>query len=254
MTVQKGLDRWVIRPRPVSAPRVRLICFPFSGGGASLYARWPADLPDDIDVCAVQLPGREQRIAETPYSTLAPLIPDLMQVLRPYLDAPIALFGHSVGGLMAFEFTRLLRRTGGTPPVCIFPAGSLPPCLPRRQPNISALPDAEFLDGLREYGGTPEEALQNEALMELLMPTLRADFSLTETYTYVPEAPLDVPLSAFGGLEDPIVEPYEVAGWRALTENTFTLRILPGNHFFVQSARELVLSAIADDLEALGVG
>jgi medium-chain acyl-[acyl-carrier-protein] hydrolase len=250
MIIQNGADRWVIRPRPISAPRVRLICFPFSGGGASLYARWPADLPADIDVCAVQLPGREQRIAETPYVSLALLIQDLMQALRPYLDAPVALFGHSLGGLIAFELTRMLRRTGGQLPVCVFLAGSHPPHLPRRQPNIHSLPDAEFIAGLREYGGTPEEALQNAALMELLLPTLRADFSLTETHTYVSETPLDVPLSAFCGLDDPIVEPNEIAGWRDLTQNTFTLRMVPGHHFFVQSARGLVLSAIVEDLEA----
>ncbi|MCC6176230.1 MAG: thioesterase [Chloroflexi bacterium] len=249
MTVPTGRDRWTVRPRPLENPRLRLFCFPHSGGGAAQYTRWPADLPPDIEVCAVQLPGREQRVSEAPFSHMAPLVEELLRVLAPYFEAPFAFFGHSLGGFISFDLARALRRQGRTGPLHLFVAGSRAPQLPSRLPDLHHLPDPEFIDGLRRYEGTPDEALQNADLMRLLLPMLRADFSLTETNDYVQEPPFDVPISVFGGLDDPVVERFELTAWREHTTRALTLRMLPGDHFFVQSARSLLLSALVEDLE-----
>jgi medium-chain acyl-[acyl-carrier-protein] hydrolase len=249
MTFLGTRDRWVVRHRLADRPRVRIFCFPFSGGGASQYARWPADLPADVDVCGVQLPGREQRLPEEPFSDLMLLVQELRRVLEPYLDVPFAFFGHSLGGFISLELARALRRDRRGGLVQLFVAGARAPHLPSRLPPLHALPDAEFLDGLRRYEGSPDEALRNAELMSVLLPMLRADFSLTETYVYTEEPPLDVPIAVFGGLGDPVVERFELTGWREHTSRAMTLRMLPGDHFFVQSARGPLLAAMAEDLE-----
>jgi medium-chain acyl-[acyl-carrier-protein] hydrolase len=203
---------------------------------------------------AVQLPGREQRLIDPPFTRLQPLVEELERVLEPYLDVPYALFGHSLGAFIVFELARALRRHHTPQPSYLFVAGSRAPQLPSKLPPIHALPDPEFLNGLRRYEGTPEEALQHAELMELLLPTLRADFSLTETYHYLPEPLLQTPISVFGGLEDPVVETEELSAWREQTCGQFKLRLLPGDHFFVQSAREELLRAIVEDLQAGPLG
>lgn len=249
MTSPVAHERWVTRPRPLENPRVRLFCIPHSGGGAAQYARWPADLPADVEMCGVQLPGREQRLSEKPFSHMAPLVQELQRALEPFLGVPFAFFGHSLGGFVSFELARALRRQGRRGPVHLFIAGSRAPQLPSRLPELHRLSDPEFLDGLRRYEGTPEEALQDADLMQLLLPMLRADFSVTETVEYTDEPPLDVPISVFGGLADPVVERFELTAWREQSTRPLTLRMLPGDHFFVQSARSLLLSALAEDLE-----
>jgi medium-chain acyl-[acyl-carrier-protein] hydrolase len=253
MTAPARRDRWVVRPRPVESPRLRLFCFPYSGGGASQYSRWPADFPADIDICAVQLPGREQRLSETPFSNMSGLVEELLSVLEPYFGPPFAFFGHSLGGFISFALTRALRRQRRRGPVHLFVAGSRAPQLPSRLPELHRLPDAEFLDGLRRYGGSPDEALNDAGLMRLLLPMLRADFSLTETYEYVEEPPLDVPISVFGGLDDPVIERFELTAWRDQSTRPTTVRVLPGDHFFVQSARALLLPALVEDLDESAV-
>jgi myxalamid-type polyketide synthase MxaE and MxaD/epothilone polyketide synthase D len=249
MTIPVARDRWIVRPRPIERPRLRIFCFPFSGGGASQYARWPADLPDDVELCAVQLPGREQRLGETPIAHMTELVAALRPALDPYLDLPFAFYGHSLGGWIEFELARSLRRDGRAGPAQLFVAGARAPHLPRRLPELHRLPDAEFVEGLRRYGGTPDEALGNADLMSLLLPMLRADFSLTETYVHAAEPPLDLPIAVFGGHDDPVIERFELEGWREHTTRPLTLRMVPGDHFFVQANRQLVLSAMIEELE-----
>jgi medium-chain acyl-[acyl-carrier-protein] hydrolase len=182
------------------------------------------------------------------------LIQELQRVLDPYFGVPFAFFGHSLGGFIGFELARALRRQGRRGPVHLFIAGSRAPQLPSRLPELHRLPDAEFIKELGRYGGTPEEAVKDVDLMRLLLPMLRADFSLTETNEYAEEPPLEMPISVFGGLEDPVVERFELTAWRDQTTRALTLRMLPGGHFFVQSARSLLLSSLAEDLEESAPG
>lgn len=242
-------ERWLAYREVNSRARLRMFCFPYAGGGASTYRGWAASLPADLEVCPVQLPGRESRLREQPFRQLAAMVPALADALKSYLDLPFVFFGHSMGALIAFELSRELRRRGQALPLHLFVSGRRPPQLPPREEPIHALPEPEFLVKLRELNGTPEEVLQHEELMRLLIPLLRADFAVNETYTYGEEEEIfDFGISAFGGLGDEEVTREDVEAWRPQTRGRFRMRMLPGDHFFIHSGKDLVLEAVARDL------
>ena len=251
MTTTATSSAWVRPPQPRPQASLRLFCFPYAGGGASIYRLWPEALPAQIEVCPVQLPGREDRMAEAPITRLVPLVQTLAQFLRPYLDIPFAFFGHSLGALISFELTRQLRRQTDLGPTRLFVAACPAPQLSNPSPPIHQLPEAAFVAELRRLSGTPELVLQNPDMLDLFLPLLRADFELYETYTYLAEEPFDCPLSAFGGLQDRRVNRSELAAWRDHTVGDFSLRMFPGNHFFLESDRWLLLQAVAQDLAPL---
>jgi len=250
MTTGSGVNAgaWIVRQQAKPAARMRLFCFPYAGGAASIYHGWSAELPASVEVCAIQLPGRQNRILEAPYTDMPALITTLMDVLAPYLDRPYAFFGHSLGAMIAFELARALRRQGRPEPVHLFVSGHRTPALPSRYDPTYHLPDAAFLDSVRRLNGTPAAVLDNAELLQLMLPLLRADFTLAETYAYVPEPPLLSPISAFGGLQDVRISEAEITAWGALTQGDFFARMLPGDHFFLHSSRAQLLAALAEDL------
>jgi len=231
---------------------LRLFCFPYAGGGASAYRGWAASLPADVEVCPVQLPGRESRLREPAFVRPEPLVLALADVLQPLLDLPYAFFGHSLGALIAFELARELRRRAQPLPVHLFVSARRAPQVPARERPIHDLPEEEFLAELRKLKGTPEEVLQHAELMRLLGPVLRADFAVNETYAYVAGEPLDLGISAFGGLGDEEVTREDLAQWSDHTRGPFRLRMLPGDHFFLHSGRDLITESVARDLAELG--
>jgi medium-chain acyl-[acyl-carrier-protein] hydrolase len=162
-----------------------------------------------------------------------------------------------MGGLISFELIHALQRQHGPVPIHLFVAGHRAPQLPDRTPRLHHLPESEFLSQLRQLNGTPEAVLQDTELMQFFLPILRADFAVCETYTYLARAALTCPISVFGGLQDPRVSSDELAAWREQTSSAFIHRMLPGDHFFLQSAQELLLRALmqdlAQDLHAPGV-
>jgi medium-chain acyl-[acyl-carrier-protein] hydrolase len=241
-------DPWVVFPRRVPDARLRLFCFPYAGGGASIYGRWAEHLPPGVELVAVQLPGRESRLAEKPYSELGPLVEKLAEALAPYMDLPFALFGHSNGGLMAFELARLLRAQRRRLPVHLFVSGRPAPQVELTDPPIHALPRDEFMAELRRFGGTPEEVLKNEEIMALIEPLLRADFALGETYAYVPGPPLALPLSAYAGATDEEVPTWQVEAWKEQTEGEFRYVEFPGGHFFLHEDRDRLLQELGREL------
>ncbi len=237
--------------RPGPAARVRLFCFPFSGGGSSAYRGWAEALPG-VEVTTVVPPGRESRLREPAFTRMDPLVAALTEALAPTLDdRPFAFFGHSLGAYVALEVTHALRRAGAPLPRRFFASGCPSPDRRVSRPPIHALPDRAFIEALRRYGGTPEEVLAHEELMELLMPVLRADLEVYETYRGSPEPPLDLPISALAGRDDDRATPDEVEGWRTRTTQGFTIRLFPGRHFFVHGERERVLAAVREDLAPL---
>jgi amino acid adenylation domain-containing protein/non-ribosomal peptide synthase protein (TIGR01720 family) len=241
-------DRWTVVPRPNADPRLRLFCFPYAGGSAATYRTWSDVLPPDIEVQSIQLPGREWRSKEEPYTSVFPLVEDLAVVLKGFFDSPFAFFGHSLGALISFELARELRRRGLPPPDHVFLSGHRAPQLPKTEPEIHDAPDEEFYTGLRNLEETPKELLANEELMELLLPALRADFAIAETYEHSTEPPLDCPLSVFGGLGDLVTDKPKLEPWAEHTTRELKLRMVPGGHFFVNESRDLILRAVFQDL------
>lgn len=243
-----SVERWLAYREVNPRARLRLFCFPYAGGGASAYRGWAAALPPDVEVCPVQLPGRESRLREPAFDRPAPLIAALAEELQPHFGLPFAFFGHSMGAMLSFELARELRRRGQPLPLHLFASGRRAPQVPAREADIHDLPEAEFVAKLRELNGTPEEVLQHAELMRLLLPVLRSDFAVNETYLFRPEEPLALGISAFGGLVDAEVTREDLVGWNEHRRGPFRLRMLPGDHFFLHSARELILESVARDL------
>lgn len=242
-----GATPWLAYRRPAPNVALRLFCFPYAGGGASVYQRWAETLPGMIEVCPVQLPGRERRIAEPAFTSVDALVREMVPALEPLMDRPFALFGHSMGAVVAYEAARALREAGREP-VRLFVSGRRAPTVPDPAPPLHALPDAEFADELRRLGGTPEELLAHREVMEMLLPTLRADMALCETYRHHPAAPLACPVTALGGVDDPELGAAELDPWSQETTGAFVRRMFPGGHFFVNTARPQLLRAVAGDL------
>lgn len=227
---------------------MRLFCFPYAGGSEIAYRTWQQNLPEAIEVLPIQLPGRGPRMREPALTRLAPLAQALAQSLRPEMDLPFALFGHSMGGLIAFELARQLRREGGPLPVHLFISAK---CCPKDADDLWAgeLPDSELIQILRRFEGTPKEVLENEELMQLLLPVIRADMELCNAYVCDPEPPLPCPITAFGGLQDQRSGRKCLEGWKEYTTGRFTLRMFPAGHFFLQTWERSILEAISRELE-----
>jgi medium-chain acyl-[acyl-carrier-protein] hydrolase len=216
--------------------RFRLFCFPHAGGGASAFGNWTRLLPASVEVAGVHLPGREERLRTAAFSRLDPLLSSLTEALRPYLDLPFAFYGHSLGGWLAFYLARRLRRDGLARPVHIFVAASRAPQLESKHPPIHALSPDLFLQELgRRYNNVPAAVRNDPELLSLLLPALRADFELMESIQYHHEVPLDCPISAYGGQWDPMISQAEVSAWDAQTSASFSVEMMPGDHFFVKS-------------------
>ena len=171
---------------------------------------------------------------------MEPLVKAIATAILPYLDKPFAFFGHSMGGLVSFELARFMRREYSLEPVHLFISGRRAPQTKDAKPPIHDLPQAEFIQELRQLNGTPEAVLNNNELMELLVPILRADFAVLENYNYTPEAPLNCLISVFGGLQDREVELEKLEAWREQTCSSFALKMLTGDHFFIHSSQSLL--------------
>jgi len=247
-------NSWVTYPKPNPEAKLRLFCFHYAGGGAAIFRSWSDSLPSTVEVCPIELPGRSSRLRETPFTKMEPLIKALGQAIFPHLTKPFAFFGHSMGGLVSFELARLLRQEYNQSPLHLFVSGYRAPQIPDRAPQIHALPESELIKELRRYNGTPEAVLENAELMELLLPTLRADFSVVETYSYRDAPPLDCPITAFGGLEDLKPNTLELEAWREQTNSAFSVEMFPGDHFFLHSAQSLVLERLGKSLLIIDQG
>lgn len=202
-------------------------------------------------MCAVQLPGRENRLREPAYTTFPRLIDATFKALLPYLDAPFALFGHSMGALVAFELTRRLDAEGAPAPLHLFVSGHRAPHMPRRRPSLAHLTDEAFIAEIRaRYDGVPTEILRHADLMALLLPCLRADMALIESFEWCEAPALTCPISAYGGSDDPEASEAEIAAWRAHTLNRFTVQLFSGGHFFIRTAQRELFAAVSRELEA----
>jgi len=252
MTTANTCDSWIACRKPNTQARLRLFCFAYAGTGASIFRTWQDGLPADVEVCPVEFPGRGTRLMETPFTQLAPLVQGLAKALVPLLDKPFAFFGHSLGALVGFELARQLRRQSGLQPVRLFVSAHRAPQFPLRDRLIHALPEVEFLFELRCMNGIPGKVLEEEELMQIMLPVLRADLGMYETYVYSAEPPLNCHISAFGGLQDCRVSRGHLEGWRDQTSASFSLQMFPGDHFFWHPTQPLLLNRLSQDLSRDG--
>ncbi|HEX8558587.1 MAG TPA: alpha/beta fold hydrolase [Pyrinomonadaceae bacterium] len=246
-----GADLWLEPLKPNPGGRVRLFCFPYAGGGAAIYQSWARRLPPSVEVWAGMLPGRGSRLLETPPTRISETVAHLARAIKPYLDKPFAVFGHSMGAFIGFDLARRIRGETGVEPVCLFVSGCRAPQLPDPEPPPYDLPDRELIAFLRRLNGTPEEMFAHPELMELLMPMLRADLEAVATYEYVGGQPLGCPIRAYGGVRDPRVSAERLAGWREHTTADFAQRMFEGDHFFIHQAEALVAGAVGRELSHL---
>jgi medium-chain acyl-[acyl-carrier-protein] hydrolase len=224
---------------------VRLFCFPYAGGSYGIYSSWQRRFPRNIEVCAVELPGRVSRAHEAPVDRLEPLVDALLRALARHWDGPFAFFGYSMGALIAFELARRLMRAQLRAPIHLFVAACPAPQLATERVHWSRFSDGELLTELqRRYRPLPSEVLADPGLMSVILPMLRADLQLSDEYRCTPGSPLRCPLTAFGGTHDSAVTPAELAAWAENTSGTFDLQQFEGDHFFLETQRDSLLRAI----------
>jgi medium-chain acyl-[acyl-carrier-protein] hydrolase len=240
---------WVSYSRPVPNAKLRLFCFPYAGGAAMIFRRWVDRMASSVEVCPVQLPGRGNRIREVPFTQMTPLVESVAEGLSPFLEKPFAFFGHSLGAIVSFELALKLQREGRKLPVHLFVSGRRAPCIPRQDPITYNLPDEQFVEELKRLNGTPKEVLEHAELMQLMLPVLKADFEISETYKHSGEPLLrGCPITAFGGTQDEEAPPEYLEAWQQHTTGPFKQRMLPGDHFFLHASEQLLLAALNQEL------
>ena len=233
-------SKWFVRLQVKPEAKSRLFFFPYAGGGSTVFTKWCADLPSHIEGIVVHYPGRGSRFNEPAINDMPSMVTELSQAIQPLLDHPFAFFGHSMGAWIAFELARNLRTL---PPNHLFVSACGSPHLPDPNLKIHHLPDDEFMNELDKLNGIPAELKHPEA-MKLLLPIVRADFQLVETYEYHPDEPLNFPISAFGALDDLRVNRERIDAWVIHTQAKFESHFFSGGHFFINETKEDILKRI----------
>jgi medium-chain acyl-[acyl-carrier-protein] hydrolase len=251
MTVSRaaiGASPVLVCPRRRSSAAVRLFAFPYAGGGVAAFRGFAEALPTTVELVVVRPPGREVTLREPPWVAMPEAVAGLLASIVPALEPPFAFFGHSLGGLMAFELARALVASGRPAPSHLVVSGRRPPEDPPCAEPIHALPGQRFREGVRRLGGTPREIIDDDELFALFEPTLRADFQMYETYRFVPGPALPCPLTVFAGTADGLAPPDTMARWRPHTASRFGLRLFPGGHFFLHEQTAAVAAALGEVL------
>jgi medium-chain acyl-[acyl-carrier-protein] hydrolase len=242
-------NKWLVCPRVNPEAEARLFIFPYAGGGPATFGKWSSEFPDHIEVRIVHYPGRGSRYNEAPIKELAILVESIRQAIQSLLDKPFAFFGHSLGGLVAYELTRSLTQDDLPQPNLLFISACGVPHMPDPNPPIHALPDPEFVEALRDLNGIPEEIATHPELMDILLPVLRADFEAAESYQYnSSDHPLACPIVVFGGDNDPRVSRERMEGWKSQTRSRFKSIYFPGDHFFFNAVKEEILQSTTREI------
>ncbi|CAE6853049.1 Linear gramicidin dehydrogenase LgrE [Paraburkholderia aspalathi] len=234
--------------------RLRLFCFHYAGATASIFRSWRDGLPDWVELIAVQLPGREYRLAEPLVEDAGPIVDALANCVPALLDRPFAFFGRSMGALIAFDLAHALRARELGEPALFVASGRNAPRFRWRDAGIQALPDDAFIATVRDYNGTPDALIAEPAMRELWLPRLRADLTISATYRYTEAPALDCPMLVLHGTDDGLVSDEGLKGWLAETNGPVRYRQHPGNHFFLHGDERRVLAELSLELEnVLGV-
>jgi len=242
---------WLMFYKKNANAAFRLFCFAHAGGTAAAFRKWHEQLPPEIEVCGIQLPGRASRISEAPFTRISQLVPELAAVLSTVSDKPFAFFGHSLGALLSFEMARWLRRNRQVMPRHLFLSAYTAPQIPDTDPPWHLMNDEDFMAKMAELNGTPQEVLDDKDMVALLLPMLRADCELCETYVYSVEEQLSCPITTFAGVDDDEAEDEEVAAWNIHTSGGFKHHLMEGDHFFIQSNERKLLEILSRELSKM---
>lgn len=244
-------NKWTMAFRPNPDARMRLFCIPYAGSGASLYRDWSTLVRSDVEVVGIQLPGRENRFSEPHLTSIDEAVGHLVTVLSEFSDKPYVLFGHSLGAILSFELTHALQKLRGHAPRHLVVSGTRAPHRRRRENPIHQLPDAEFLEEIKRFNGTPKALLQDAELMMLFTPLLRADFGMVENYLYQEGRLAWCPVTVLGGDQDDGVPLEDLQAWKAVCRSTHDEHVFPGGHFFIHDNKAPIVALVNDVLEGL---
>jgi surfactin synthase thioesterase subunit len=242
-------NKWFWIPRPVMLPKLRLFCFPYAGGSATTYYPWATMLNSEVELVAIQPPGRSNRINETAYCDMHEMVDDLIKSIIPLLNVPFIFFGHSLGSRVAYELATRLKTLELPTPIQFFASGSGAPHIIRTKNQLYNLPEDEFINELQRLGGTPKEVLQNRELMQLVLPLLRADFQIAEAYVS-DKIVLNCPIAILAGTEDVSVDHTHLECWKELTPFACEIQYIPGDHFFIEKSKHLVFHILSEKIES----
>jgi len=230
--------------------RIRLYCLPYAGGNASIFQAWKRDLDHRVELYPVGLAGRGSRLGEALSASIQEAAQDAFSGLRSEFDRfEYALFGHSMGALIAFELARIISHSNVKQPAHIFFSGREAPHISANgSPKYHLMPEDEFREEILKMGGTPPEIFQNRQLRELFVPILRNDFRITENYALgAGDVRFDNPISVLVG-EDEDYSREEITGWRGYSSAACDIRSFKGGHFFIKDSEKLVLESINSTL------
>ncbi len=242
-------NRWVVCPKEQPDARVRLFCFPYAGGGASVFFNWIENISNEIELCMVKLPGRENRFNEKPYRRISDLINDLTPAILPVLNMPFMFFGHSLGAHISFYMSRYLRKYNLPLPTHIFISGARAPHLPEKPDALHyTMEEKEFIDKLIKFGGMVDEVLHNRDLLDMVLPVLRADIEMLNTMKYTEDEPLDCSITSLWGMSDKRVSREDAEAWNAHTSKDFNLKMIQGKHLFINTNLDEVINIINQEV------
>jgi medium-chain acyl-[acyl-carrier-protein] hydrolase len=240
-------NKWIFQPEQKPNATIRLFCFPHAGGGISAFYQWHKYFNEEIELCFIQLPGRDRRINEAPYTQLSQLIDDLIRYITPFTDKKFAFLGHSMGSLISFELTRKMRLMQNLSPIHLFLLAGSAPHLYTYEP-IHHLEENDFIEEVRKFNGIDEIIINNKDIMRSFLQILKADFKLVESYNYIVDDPVDCSISVFGGISDPFVNRENLMSWKDHTTNNFKIRFFQGDHFFLKNNVDEIIRNIHEDL------
>ncbi|MEV5156274.1 alpha/beta fold hydrolase [Streptomyces werraensis] len=243
MSAHRGTSPWFHNFRPAPQAPLRLVCLPHAGGSAGFYFPAACALSPRVEVLAVQYPGRQDRRREPAVTDLRVLAERIAQALGPWTDKPYALFGHSMGAVVAFEAAHRLQ-AAGRKPARLFVSGRRAPSLDGAAPSSPPRTDEEIVAEIRRLNGTGDALLDDEETLRMILPALRADYDAVRRYRYRPGPLLHCPVTAFTGDHDPRAGTHEVRAWHTHTASGFDLNVLPGGHFFLADRPEPVLRTL----------
>ena len=243
------MQKWIVRPQIKNNAKVRLFCFPYAGSSAVVTYKFLVDsLPEDIEVCPVEFPGRGGRMAEKLISDISIAVDQISEEITDYFEKPYIFFGHSMGALVAYELSHLLIKKYDSRPLKLYLSAHMAPNIRKDEKIMHLLTGDEFLDELIKMNGLATEILQHKELLDLMLPIIKNDYKLCETYQYADKERLNIPFQVFGGKEDKDVKFDHLEEWSNLTSSECNIEMLDGDHFFISKQKDLFLEKFSSIL------